>query len=629
MCGIAGILTTDGSPHRADLVRAMVGCISHRGPDDETVLGLGPVALGHRRLSILDTSTDGNQPMQSADGRYWIIHNGEIYNFLELADELQTRGHVIRTATDTEVIVAAYREWGPDCVNRFNGIWAFALWDSLGEELFLSRDRFGVKPLYIARVGGAFAFSSEIKALLSIPGASRDIDESVVRDFIVAGRNDHTDRTFFAEIHAVPAASNVVVSRTSTRQWRYWQPNALATDFSIAARPSDRSDLGKIRETLIDAVRLQLRSDVALGTCLSGGIDSSAIVAIANGIRHGAFGESPDRHSERDQHPHSAFFADFPDAGIAERRYVDSMIAATGMELHTASPTADEFVSSLRDVVWHQDEPFGSASIVAQYHVMKLAAANGMKVLLDGQGADEIFAGYPGYEGARVEPLVRSAALPGLIANAIRRGETRSLRRLAWALVGGGRARPGQSREIQAWIGPRLKTAPPLTASTQGMAGTPLAKALWRDITSTNLPGLLRYEDRNSMAFGIEARVPFLDHRLVERALLLPDRLKISGDVRKLALRHAVQEIVPEQIVARRDKIGFAAPEVRWLTAARPEMSWLGEAPISEERGLIARGGVQWALANAAKPAGAGWPAWRVLSLELWLNICVESQTSD
>jgi asparagine synthase (glutamine-hydrolysing) len=618
MCGICGELSFGSQPPDVAGVSRMTERLAHRGPDGARVVDFGPLVVGHLRLAILDTSSAGHQPMASADGRYHLIHNGEVYNFLELADELRALGHRFSTQTDTEVILEAYARWGPACVERFNGIWAFALWDAEAGELFLSRDRLGVKPLFIAEAAGRLAFASEIKALLTLDWVGNEADGGIVRDFLLREIVDHTERTFFRDIRRLPAAHNLVVSRSGTRQWRYWQPASLATDASIAGEPADSDRVAGIRALLVEAVSLQLRSDVPIGSCLSGGLDSSSIVTIADALRRGTLGSGGVVKHERDRHPQLAFFASFDEPAIDERRYVADVVAQTGIELRTTSPTSDEFLASLDAVVNAQDEPFLSTSILAQYHVMRIAHEAGVKVLLDGQGADELFGGYPTYRGPRYAgvPLgswprvaagVASGRLPvsplALTFSALSRGS----RRPWWA-------RP--ARALAASVGPAATGGG--VPTTVAIRGTLLARVLWRDIATTHLPGLLRYEDRNSMAFGIEARVPFLDHRLVEAALLLPDRLKIAGAERKAGLRQAVADLVPLSVAHRTDKIGFETPEASWLRAGWPALTGLRANAGSEARALLKHGTVGRALDAWAAGRLSRDVVWRVLSLELW-----------
>jgi asparagine synthase (glutamine-hydrolysing) len=577
-----------------------------------------------RRLSILDSTPAGHQPMSSNDGRFTIVYNGEIYNFLELADELEATGHRFTTRTDTEVILAAYAAWGPRCVRRFNGIWAFAIWDAAEETLLLSRDRVGVKPLFIADApDGGLAFASEIKAIRTLPWISSEPRADVIRDYLIDGTHDHSTKTFFRLIDALPAAHTMLVHRDGRRTVeRYWGPIELNRDASFEAQPKDAELIDGFRETLIDAVRLQLRSDVPIGSCLSGGLDSSSIVCIAAGLRTGTVANASQDHRERDASPQLAFFAEFDEAGINERPYVDAVLAQTGVTLKTTSPDADSFLTSLRSVLTAQDEPFGSLSIIAQFHVMRLAHEEGVKVLLDGQGADELLGGYPNYHGMRMAGALRTVRRAELatagLALARRDAPLRST--LGYALVGNRPLPPAliRGRMPAGWLGAGVAGSAKLDGEG---SGTLLATKLWHDISSGNLPALLRYEDRNSMAWGIEARVPFLDHRVIEASMRLPDRLKIDArGRRKIVLRRAMRGIVPEVVLGRHDKVAFQPPERQWLLGAEPTWRRLAGCSVAEREGYLSAGTVREALDSFTAGRVSPRLSWRVLNLELWLR---------
>ena len=507
MCGIAGILVHPGvGPSRHDLDR-MLARIEHRGPDDVGSIVLGSLGMGMRRLSILDTSDRGHQPMQSASGRSWIVFNGEIYNFLELTEELQQLGHIFRSASDTEVLLAAYEAWGIRCVERLNGIWAFAIWDTETEELHLSRDRFGVKPLFMAERGGRIAFASEIKAIVALDWIPAEPDEGVLKAFLVDGLSDHVDRTSFEGIERLPAATVRSVNSNGVRDYRYWGPPELSTDASFRSSKHDQRMVDDFRGLLVDAVALQLRSDVALGSCLSGGIDSSSIVAIASALESGALEAPGHRRPDRRASQRLAFFADFDEPGISERRFVDEVVAATGVELVRTTPGSDDLAAVIGRVVTTQDEPFGSTSIVAQYFVMEAARRSGVKVLLDGQGADEIMGGYPQYVAMRYAGALRAdGSSSRAAARMVISRQVKPLQTVAYAVLGS-RPLPPTLRRFRldrAALGPRLRDARAPQAIVATQPGTVLGCALWRQIASENLPALLRFEDRNSMAFGIK-----------------------------------------------------------------------------------------------------------------------------
>lgn len=398
--------------------------------------------------------------------------------------------------------------------------------------MFLSRDRLGVKPLFLVRHETGLAFASEIKALLVLPWVAAKPEASVVRQFMLDGRIDTGRATFFAGVDRLPPAHNLLIDAQSTRETRYWTPPRLPRDANPTADPADQKSVAALREAVVDSISLQLRSDVPIGSCLSGGLDSSTIVSVASALRSGRLTSRTVTRHERDQAAQLAFFADFPDPGIAERQYVDDVVASSGVDLRAVTVSGEDALASLEGIVRAQDEPFGSTSIVAQYHVMKLVRESGVPVLLDGQGADELFGGYRHYLPHRDASLLVSRAGPGIVVDKLRSRSFRLLARTVWSAASHGRPAPAavrRSSQLLSLLGDDVRAAAPVVPVWVRRTGTPLGSALWRDVAWANLPGLLRYEDRNSMAFGIEARVPFLDHRLVELALRLPDRLRFRA----------------------------------------------------------------------------------------------------
>ena len=625
MCGIAGVLSLTSEPADAALVAPMLAAMFSRGPDDAGLESIGRVALGMRRLSILDPTPRGHQPMHSPDGRFTIVYNGEVYNFLELADELTAIGLDFRSTSDTEVLLAAYATWGPDCVRKLNGIFAFAIWDRLEGTLFLARDRFGVKPLFLAEHGGLLGFASEIKALRTLPWVTADPDMDVVGGYLLDGSVATGRRTFFTDIENFPPAHSLLVRGDGTRTWlRYWDAPELARDPGFKPRASDAELIEEFRALLIDAIALQLRSDVPIGSCLSGGLDSSSIVSVAAGLRSGRLaGTGHAARHEREGNPQLAFFAEFRETGIDERPYVDAVVAATGVDLRTVTPDTATFLESLPGILHAQDEPFGSTSIVAQYHVMRIAHEAGVKVLLDGQGADEMLGGYQRYAALRFAGGLRrpGSAVGAAGALAANRAAIRST--LGYTLLGPRRlpASLNRRRMPSEWLGGAVRGRRVSAPEPPARPGTPLATRLWYDLASDNLPELLRYEDRNSMAWSIEARVPFLDHRLAEAALRLPDRLKIASlSDRKIALKRAVDGIVPDAVLQRKDKIGFQSPEVRWLTEAMPAWRRLAANSRAEAAGLIGTAALTHALDAFLVGRATNAMLWRLLNVEMWLR---------
>ena len=606
MCGLAGVVEL-GAPPAREAVDGWLDELAHRGPNGRGVLAEEGVCLGHLRLAIIDLSDAGLQPMADESGRLHLLHNGEIYNYLELRAELEAKGHRFRSATDTEVVLAAYREWGERCVERFNGMWAFVLWDAERRTLFASRDRFGVKPLYYRLDGERLSFASEPWLLR---GARPRANARAVRDYLEQGWLDQGEGTFFEGVLRLPPAHNLRFGPEGLRIERYWrlEPNDPPPDAAAA-----------VRELFLDAVRLQLRSDVPVGTALSGGIDSSAIAVAVSAHGH-------DR-----QKTVTAFFED---AGFDERPYAQAVVERTGAEAHFVSFAATELVDSLPAIVRAQGEPFGSTSIAAGWHVMREAARAGLTVMLDGQGGDELFAGYRAAYGYRLADLLAAGEL----------GELRSELAAFWSQHGssplaaaGVLARPFLPERLGAAARARLKGSaalahPDLRADprSQDANGYPFPDRLRRHLAHTlgrrGLPELLRYEDRNSMAHSIEARVPFLDHRLVELAYSLDGGQLIARGRTKDALRRALADLLPPEVRDRRDKLGFVTPEGRFMREALGDLA--AETFASREfrqRGLVDPSAVLERLERHRRgDRSAGMELWRALNVELWARTFLE-----
>jgi asparagine synthase (glutamine-hydrolysing) len=622
MCGIVGLIRRPGSA--ASLERA-VTVLGHRGPDGHGIWTSGPFILGHTRLAIQDLSDAGNQPMRSRDGRFVLAFNGEIYNFVELRRELESRGHEVVSTGDSEVILHAYEEWGSDCLKRFNGMWAFAIWDGERRELFCSRDRFGVKPFYFADTAHGFAFASEIKALLAVDGGLAAPDFDTMYRFLSSGLLDEDEATFFRGVRQLPAAHSMTVGASGSRRVsRYYDPaeSVLAVEVGLPAAALT------FRELLTDAVRLRLRSDVPVGTCLSGGLDSSGIVALA------------DRLMDRRV---SSFTSIYPGTESDESAFARTAATRYNTDAHWVEPSMDDFFAVLPRIVWHQDEPTSAPGLYSQWHVMQLAQGN-VKVLLDGQGGDEILAGYLGYYAPYTAALVADGA----------RGRVRMLERL-WReypeirrQLGGDPLKAAALARSPEWLRQlyrrlrRLKPeedlllTPAFAAAHAGGARPPLKPRRLRDalnstlldaVERASLPSLLHYEDRNSMAFSIEARTPYLDYRLVEFCLAVPYHAKMRGWETKVLMREALADLLPPEILARRDKMGYPTPLARWLRH--------GLMPVTREL-LLSRTAGDRGIVNAAHVrslldehedgrADHHWQLWRLLTLELWFRTFIDS----
>jgi asparagine synthase (glutamine-hydrolysing) len=633
MCGIAGIAGARDTTARR-LVPA-VHALSRRGPDgkgfaelatdgtirraeDADAFPRGPnlAAFAHTRLAILDPTAASDQPMLSADGTVGILFNGEIYNFLELRRDLEASGHSFRTTGDTEVLLTAYLQWGRSFVDHLIGMWALAVVDGRRRELVLARDRFGIKPLYWMEHDSGIAFASEIKALLALGSGRARADETVVSRYLMRGALDDSDCTFFDGIRSLPAASMATVSLESghpqVEPVRWWD---LAVERSTDA--TDATE--RFRAAFEDAVRLHLRSDVALGTCLSGGLDSSSIVSVAAGMTAAARASAP--------YVAIGFCPDDPK--VSERPYMEAVAAETGVELSPVSPTYHEVSRAIPEVIAYHDEPVGSASVIAQWFVFARARELGLKVMLDGQGADEYLGGY--------QPYLRVLAL-----SLLRSGRIGAYRRFVGAVRGAGQPfqlAPGEVAEflLPGAIRRRLRATrlvrrrdaaravmhPSLAALADPVDTTrpeprDLAGFLARDVLQTSLPRLLRFEDRNSMAHSIEARVPFLDHRLVELAFSLPDDEKIDGAETKVVLRRAMRGIVPQVVLDRRDKVGFrASPD--WTSRYAVERAGeLVDNATDAERAWFRSDAIAALLAGPSDDVAREFLLWRVINLKLW-----------
>jgi asparagine synthase (glutamine-hydrolysing) len=565
MCGIAGILSRN--PGLLNKLQAMTDVQAHRGPDGVGHLVIGSsarvsggvmpevkaqdfLALGHRRLAILDCSPAGFQPMNSHDGKDWICFNGEIYNYLEIRAELSKSGFSFRTGTDTEVILAAYRAWGVDCFKRFNGMWGIALWDGSRKCLVLSRDRFGVKPLFFAVKSEAIVFSSEIKAILRTGVVSPKLNVSVAMDYLKWSLVNHNNETFFSDIMSFPPGHYAIVDeRQIVDPIAFWtlkvspQPELLGI--------SDASN--KFINLFEDAVSLRMRSDVPVGSCLSGGLDSSAIVCAANELQS---------HANRIH----TFNAASEDPRFDERYWCEIVNKKIDANFHHIFPGPEGFIDDLDNLIWHQEEPFTSTSIYAQWAIMRAARESNIPVLLDGQGADEALCGYRKYYFFYMKDLFKKynfytlfKEVFGLAANGDR-GLLRwqeGVRYLPSIL----KARVNDistvltPQGLEAWSESFIDLGNSLTIANR--------QAL--DLTSFSVPSLLRYEDRNSMAWSIETRVPFLDYRLVEWLVNLAPSLKMHGGQTKALMRKALFGKVPDQILNRRDKMGFVTAQEVWM----------------------------------------------------------------
>lgn len=545
MCGIFG-LVGNLEPRLAD---ACLDTLAHRGPDGRGVWRTDEVTLGHRRLSILDLSEAGSQPMAAPGGRYTITFNGEIFNFLELRAELAGHGHVFHGESDTEVILAAYAQWGPDCVLRFNGMWAFAIWDKVERTLFLSRDRFGKKPLFYANVDRGFAFASEMKAIYPLlPSVRPSSDFEWMRRNVFA--YEGTGKCLVEGIKRFPAGSSGLLRDGRLVITRFW--NTLDHLVDVPARYEDQ--VAQFRELFIDACRIRMRSDVPIGTALSGGIDSSAI---ASTMAHIAGSHSGSRLAGSWQR---AFVASFPGAPIDETVYAKSVVDKHGLDAKFIDIDPRKSLDKL-DFYFYQFEEIYPTSPIPMVQLYSGMREGGVRVTLDGHGADELFVGYP-------NELFETA-----IDSGIPRDEIADMYREMYP-KGSAQFSVSQSNHVLWWRFVARKWAKRVlgrrhASRDEGHPG--FAKLdrfnqhLYALTHDTILPTLLRNYDRYSMMSGVEVRSPFLDYRVVDFAFSIPMRSKIGGGYTKKIIRDALADLLPVEVATRRSKIGFTSPIVDWM----------------------------------------------------------------
>lgn len=597
--------------------RAVIDAIAHRGPDGEgwheVDSRFGRVTLAHRRLAVIDTSAAGAQPMPYADGRYWLVFNGMIYNHEELREELIRLGHRFRGHADSEVLLAAYAEWGEDCLDRFNGMFAFVIWDAEACRLFAARDRFGVKPLYYWMDGeNGVAFASEIKQFLPLAGFSPRVNRVCANDFLTFGLSNHGHETLFRGVFQLRGGEYAVIEldrwqhdpHVQPRRW-YSYPEVGILDLSVeeAAR--------RLRTLLEDSVRLRLRSDVAIGFCLSGGLDSSSIVGIADKLINS---------SEM-----KTVSACYDDPSVDERRYIDLVNESTFTKSIKVFPDGGKLVEELNAIIWHHDGPFTSTSMFAQWCVFRAAHEARLVVMLDGQGADEHLCGYHGAFAPFHAGLFRNGRWVQLMHEMSAQRRRHGASMLDQVAMLGASVLPGSLRGLVRRI---RRTHRPKWLNDDFTAdlSSPLPQindlnTLIRTQTfEAGLPMLLHYEDRSSMAHGIESRLPFLDHRVVELSVGLGERHKIVDGETKYLLRRAMNSILPAAIRDRQDKIGFSTPERSWLLGPARALVEHGIEEAIERFPEIFSAPALRKLCNGAFAADANFDftVWRVICFAAW-----------
>ena len=645
MCGIAGIYNFRAEIHPKE-IKKMTDSLWHRGPDDEGFLAINAkeksvypltgkeskvegnriedfnkavdVFLGHRRLSIIDLSAAGHQPMCNENGQIWIVYNGEIYNYREVRTELEPLGHRFKSHTDTEVILHAYEEWGTDCLRRFNGMWAFAIIDLEANKIFCSRDRIGVKPFYYTYDGNRFCFASEIKAFLEMNDFSAKPNEQIIADYLFFGLLDHTEETFLKNIYQLKAGTYLIIEGNQLRIKGYWdiKPGELHLG------EDDYTE--QFYELFKDSIRLRLRTDVPIGTCLSGGLDSSAIVCLTNQLM--LEDQIVDRPLIGDKQ--KTFSSCFEDHAYDERKFIESVIRQTGAEKNYFFPCGQNLLEVLPKLIWQQDEPFGSTGIYAQWELMRLAKERKVTVLLDGQGGDELLGGYLPSFYHLFFGLLKDLNLRRLLR------EMRGFRKYHAPIL---------FSTLSRWITPRfwniiskrIEWADETfqkrflrSFSRPSKFENDLNNYLYNSFRFITLPRLLHYEDRNSMAFSIEARLPFLDFRLVEYIFTLPPDQKIREGVTKFILRRAMKGILPEDVRERYDKMGFVTPDDLWFrTVLKDKILKVLNSKSFAGRGYFVVDKVKEVFQDCCRgKRNIALTLWRCVNVELWFRSFIDGE---
>ncbi len=624
MCGLFASVGFEPDPARIDIV-------AHRGPDGRGwqtyASAAGPVALGHRRLAIIDVSAAGLQPMADASGRYHLVFNGEIYNYIELREEMRAKGEVFVSESDSEVLLRAYMLWGEEALPRLRGMFAFLIWDDRDKTLFAARDRYGIKPLYLFATPRGAAFASEIKQVIGLPGMSGRMNVARVHDFLASGIADHTAETMYEGVTQVRGGECALVDASGSGpiyvKIRRWYPPA-AGELTL----SEGEAAERFRALLTESVRLHLRSDVPVGSCLSGGLDSSAIVCLMSGMMGSTAGGAKV----------NTVSACYAEKSVDEKPFMDAVVAHAHTEPHFVFPKAEDVFQRASDITWHQDEPFGSTSIFAQWCVFEEARRAGVKVMLDGQGADEQLAGYHGGFAYYMADLTRRWQFGQLLRTMVERNRyhgTSVYEQIRNHLVpllprhlAGKLRRQHRALTQHDWLGTDTlrergnpRTAFELASDELGLPAVTDIRSLCMTLTyGSNLAMLLHWEDRNSMAHSIEARVPFLDHPLVEFSLALGNDHKIVGGDTKRVLRRGMKGILPEAVRERRDKLGFATPEQIWFRGPLRGLVEGGiEKTIARYPELMNATGVR-ALAKSMLDGERplDFTLWRIVNLGMW-----------
>lgn len=619
MCGIAGCIHKQGTIDKEKFAK-MVDVVEHRGPDDRGAFFENNLALGHRRLSIIDLSSDGRQPFVY-DDRYVAVFNGEIYNYLELREELQQNGCCFRTKTDTEVLVASYAHWKEKCVEHFNGMWAFAIYDREEKKVFCSRDRFGVKPFYYTAQENMFLFASEIKQFFEVLESRPRADRECLLQYIIRGNIDYSAKTMFRDVFSLQGGHNLIYDlKTNAYEINRYYDIRKVTE----GKESYKDACRKFRHFFYESVGLRLRSDVPLGYALSGGLDSSAIVCVADRIV-----------KERNAAKQHTISSCFEDKRYDEQEYIDEVVKETSAIPHKVFPSEKDLFQDLDKIIWHMDEPFGSTSIYAQWRVFETAANNQLKVMLDGQGSDEQLAGYTSFYSV-------------MFADCMKKQKWKKLYK-EWKIYRNDRAvteahisaKEIMLSAISSVFLPRLKylvksvyfilpqNRPPFThrqlfkaiqqepSDSKGDAREYIARSLEQGLAS-----LLHYEDRDSMAHSIESRVPFLDYKLVEAVYAMPFDYKLRNGITKAVLRDGLKGVLPDKIRNRYSKLGFVTPEDQWINHNYEQYKEEVSKSLKILEDIIDRDKAEkWFSRKQGKIQRQDFTTWRIICAGHWAKI--------
>jgi asparagine synthase (glutamine-hydrolysing) len=552
MCGISGIFNFNSEVVNKSLLAEMNRITRHRGPDGNGVFAEENVGLASNRLAIIDLREISNMPLYDTENRFVIVFNGEIFNYVEVKNELLKKGHKFNTNSDTEVILNSYKEWGEECLHKLNGMWAFAIWDKKEKTLFCSRDRYGIKPFYYYADSDRLIFASEIKQILYC-GVDKSVNDEIIYDYLIFHFIDHTEQTFFKNIQKLQAGHKLTVKNGKMTVAGWYN---LPENNPIADTKNLYNDFYNL---LYDSVRLRLRSDVEVGSCLSGGLDSSAIVCTMHEILH----------NEGKPEIQKTYTAAYDEPEIDERPFVEEVIKQTNSTKYYLFPDIKTFLNDLDSLTYHQDEPYTGATVFAQWCVFKKIHETGIKVVLDGQGSDEILLGYfsffPFHLKRSLLNPVKFVAEYARGVSTTQLGLNKFTQNFVYFNTGFIRyrhvIRSSKNFINQSFVSSHNR----MDIFNEMIAASNLQSNRLSNLWNISLPSLLRYEDKNSMAFSVEARLPFLDHRLVEFIFSIPLDKLIHKGWTKHVLRESLKGKIPEDIRMRKGKLAFSVPQKKWL----------------------------------------------------------------